>query len=187
MDGVARIEVRPPITESMNLFFDAESLGTPPVLHSKMLDSSVGADLVWVDINPHHILQPEWRQGAEARNCGEVDVKDRGGGQRTAYRTYESDNATPRDAEYVMHGTSIQAALDIVKDHGQILATKKLDAPGGQGVYGFKVEDYADMKSIMDAFRSTQSGGYNKGAGIIVRTHGLVFNSSSRDIIPKGS
>ena len=86
-----------------------------------------------------------------------------------------------------MHGTSIQAAVDIIKHHGRIWATEKPDAPGGQGIYGFKVEDYADMKSIMDAFRSTQSGGYCKGAGVIIRTHGLVFKSNSRDIIPKGS
>ena len=171
----------------MNLFFDAESLGTPPVLQSKMLDSSVGADLVWVDINPHHILQPEWSPGAAARNCGWVDVKGRGGEQRTAYIFDGSDNENPREAEYVLHGTSIEAALEIIKINGRILATDSTDAPGGVGVYGVKVDDYEDVKSIMDAFRSTQSGGYCKGAGIIIRTHGLVFKSNSRDIIPKGS
>ena len=152
-----------------------------------MLDSSVGRDLVWVDINPQHILHPDWSQGAEARNCGQVDVKDRDGGQRTAWRSYESDNKTPRDAEYVMHGTSIQASLDIVKDHGRIWPTDKLDAPGGVGVYGFKVDDLENMTSIMDAWRSTQSGGYCRGAGVIIRTHGLVFSSKGRDVIPKGT
>ena len=186
VDGVARIEVRPPITESMNLLFDAESLGTPPVLHSKMLDSSVGADLVLVDINPHHILQPEWSQGAEARNCGQVVVKDRGGGQRTAHRCYESGNLQSRDVEYVMHGTSIESALEIVKVRGRMSPTEKQDAPGGVGVYGFKVDDISDMKCIMDACAATRSGGYNKGACIIFRTHALVFKSSSRDIIPPG-
>ena len=88
---------------------------------------------------------------------------------------------------FVLCYTSIQAALHIIKNHGLMLATEKHDAPGGQGVYGFKVEDYSDMNSCMDAFRSTQSGGYNKGAGIIFRTHGLVFNSCPHDIIPKGS
>ena len=87
----------------------------------------------------------------------------------------------------MLHGTSIEAALEIIKSNGRIRATDRDDAPGGVGVYGFKVDDYENVKSIMDAFRSTQSGGYNKGAGIIFRTHGLVFNSSSRDIIPKGS
>ena len=152
-----------------------------------MLDSSVGRDLVWVDINPQHILQPDWSQGAEARNCGQVEVKDRGGGQRTAHPCHDSDNTKRREAEYVMHGTSIENALGIVKDHGRIWPTDRLDAPGGVGVYGFKVDDHENMNSIMDAWRSTQSGGYCKGAGIIIRTHGLVFSSKSRDVIPKGS
>ena len=99
-----------------------------------MLDSSVGTDLVWVDINPQHILQPDWPQGAEARNCGQVEVKDRGGGKRTAHPCHDSDNTKRREAEYVMHGTSIQAALDIINHNGRVRATEKPDAPGGQGV-----------------------------------------------------
>jgi len=68
-----------------------------------------------------------------------------------------------------------------------IRPTEKADAPAGRGVYGFKVEDYSDMKSIMAAWHSTQSGGYNQGAGIICKTHGLVVKSGPGDIIPKGS
>ena len=53
--------------------------------------------------------------------------------------------------------------------------------------YGFKVDNADDIKHCLDALRDTQTGGYNRGAGIIFRTWGLVFNSGSRDIIPQGS
>ena len=65
--------------------------------------------------------------------------------------------------------------------------TEKSDAPGGQGVYGFKVDNEDDIQPCLDALRDTQTGGYNRGAGIILRTWGLVFKSGNRDIIPKGS
>ena len=64
-----------------------------------------------------------------------------------------------------------------------MLPTDKADAPGGQGVYGFKVNNDDEL----EAWRDTQTGGYNQGAGIIFRSWGLVFNSSHRDIIPQGS
>jgi len=94
----------------MNFFFNPENLAFRPkaVLQSKMLDQ----DLVWVSINPQYMFRPDWNEGAEARHCGSVIVKGKSD-QRTAHRCYESDNWQSREAEYVMHGTSIKAALEI--------------------------------------------------------------------------
>jgi len=183
--GVQRFEVRPPVTESMNVFFNPEGLEQPkPVLGSKMLEEN----LVRVTINPQFLFTPEWHYGAAARNCGYVNVPQvKGGGSRTAWRSYESDNKTTREAAYLIHDTSIKSALDIIKCNGLMWATDKPDAPGGQGVYGFKVDNADDTKHCLDALCDTQTGGYNRGAGIIFRTWDLVFNSSYRDIIPQGS
>jgi len=104
--GVTRFEVRPPVTESMNVFFNPEGVDQPkPVLGSKMLDEN----LVRVTINSQFLFTPEWDYGAEARNCGWVDVPQvKGGGSRTAWRSYEADNKTAREAAFLIHGTSIK-------------------------------------------------------------------------------
>ena len=68
-----------------------------------------------------------------------------------------------------------------------MLPTDKADAPGGQGVYGFKVDNADDIKHCLDALRDTEHCVTLKGAGIIFKTWRLVFNSGSRDIIPQGS
>ena len=137
-------------------------------------------DTVWVSINPQILKHPEWGDGSAARNCGQVDVETFDGKQRTG-------NRNTRDAEYVMHGTSIPNALKRLKCNGRMWPTDSPEALGGRGVYTFKVDNYDDINVVMDTLRSCQSGADYKGAAIICKTHGLVFHCKWNDIIPKGS
>ena len=179
--GRPQLQVRPPIKEAMKVYFRAATDEEVPVTSSMQVNDN----LVYCILNEAVMLDPDREPGAAAVACGFIMVKTTDGQDNNKWYAMDSGNVVRREAKLLMHGTDIQSALDIIEGGGRMSVTE--NGPGGQGVYCFKVDKPDCMESMMETYRSTETGAYSKGAALLIRPYGLVIKAEENDIIPPGS
>ena len=95
--GKAQFQIRPPMTEALNSWSSAESEESEnpkpkAVLGSKMINDR----LVWIQINPGHLVPPDWEDGAAARSCGCIMVRNTEDTEKQTWRYGVGEQGAPR-------------------------------------------------------------------------------------------
>ena len=84
---------------------------------------------------------------------------------------------------FLIHGTSPTLYLDISRDRH----VKASPGVCGVGVYGFELEDL-DNETVVKQIERTRTGGYFKGAAVILKTDGILINSlGNTETVPPGA
>ena len=85
--------------------------------------------------------------------------------------------------EFVIHGTTVQGALGILKDR----TTRSSEGVCGVGQYAFRLES-ADPEHAIEIYNAhTRRSGYGGCAAVIQEVDGILINGDRDYIIPRGA
>jgi hypothetical protein len=117
------------------------------------------------------MVSPDVLANEQSKQRGWVKMSDES-------QRYVSTGPNP---PFLMHGTDIESALSILR------CRKINTSPGiaGEGIYCFACQG-DDHAAIGEAWNRGTAGGYNWGAGFLLKLEGCVVKSSYSDILPSG-
>ena len=162
--GKLQLHLRPPLADALAQYFRTEMPDRQHVLGpGNRLDEDGKLMMYSLSL----MEQPDLQECTALATRGFVTLNGRTRGQCT----------NPLWPEYMVHGTSLNSAFSIIKD-GFIRAS-----PGvcGEGRYGFRLADL-ESSAIIEQYDRTAAGGYNRGALLVMKCHGLLAHLKSEEV-----
>jgi hypothetical protein len=175
-DGQVKMCLRPPLFQSLQMFFEAGPT-TCPLAGSEIWN--IGSEQL---VTFQCSIPPEVdsANAAAARVAAGANVVYSGGA--TKWHGVSTAPGLDADQAFFVHGTTLEASLAILRD-GKIRV-----GPGicGEGVYAFNIPDGSN-ESIAAGWERCRAGQYNWGALFLLRVdRPTVFKLSKDAVVPSG-
>jgi hypothetical protein len=166
---VDSLVLRPPVAKALDSWF-ARLAKPNPLTHAEQWTASDGQDFISFGV---HSMCPVNKQACiSAEQNGGIWGQD---GWRGA--------STGENTQLFLHSTTMEAAM-LILGSGRILPSTGI---AGVGIYCFMVKDMS-RPSLLQAWNRGSLGGYNAGAGFVLKTGGILLNGSKDglEILPSG-